>query len=246
MKNKLQHINSEKQSFAKMVLNHINNLVNQQYFIDLGFLDPSEIKIVQSLIVNTGVDYYIEKLYEEQERTRVLIGDVTYKVSSLIAEGHYNNKFNQIEHRHVLGTLINSEVDFQQYGDILIGDGSFQVICSDEGYQNLELEFNYINKTKVSYKLVNEVKVMPKEVKQETIIVSSMRLDNLVKSIIRVSRTKAQKQIKSKLVKVNYLEIININHEIKVNDLIAIRKFGRRQIKAVEHTRSGKYKVTIE
>ncbi len=246
MKNKLQHINSEKQSFAKKILNHINNLANQQYYIDLGFLDPSEVKIVENLIVNSGIGYYIESLYDKQERKRVFIGDVTYRINSLVAIGHYNNKFNQIDHRHVLGTLINADIDFKEFGDIIINEDSFQVICSEVGYKELELKFNFINKAKVSYKLAESVNYQEKVVKQEIIIVTSMRLDNIVKSIIRVSRSKAQKQIKSKLVKVNYLEIININHEVRVDDLIAIRKFGRRQIKAIEHTRSGKYKVTIE
>ncbi len=246
MKNKLQHINEDKHSFAKLVANHINNLKNQEYFIDLGFLDPSEVKIVQNLITNTGVDYYVEKKYEEQERTRVFIGDVTYHLSSLVINGSYNNRFNQIEHRHVLGTIINSDVDFKEFGDIIIAEDSFQIICTHAGFNQLELEFNYINKAKISYREVSKVNFIAKELKQETIIVSSMRLDNVVKSIIRVSRTKAQKQIKSKLIKVNYLEVININHEVRVDDLIAIRKYGRKKIKAIEHTRSGKYKVTIE
>ncbi len=241
-----QHLANEQKKFAKQLLNHLSRLQGASYFIDLGFLDLSEQELVINLANQKQVDYKIEKLYPEQERCRTYIGDSTYSEESIIVEASYNAKFNQIEHRHVLGTLINEADDYTQFGDIIINATSFQLICSSKGLEELQMGFSTINKAKLKYDVVNEVDYQIPELKQTTYIVTSLRLDNVVKAIMGVARTGAQKHIRNKMVNVNYVENSNVNHELKLNDLISVRKYGRKKIVAIEATRTGKYRIVVQ
>ncbi len=241
-----QHLAADQKKFAKTILNHLERLQNASYFVDLGFLDPSEQSLVVNLANQKSVNYEIEKLYEKQERCRVFIGDTTYREHSLVIKGTYNVKFNQLEHRHILGTLINEVDDFTQYGDIIVHDTYFQLICTTAAFEELERYFNVIHKAKIKYELCEKVEYKEPELKQTTYIVSSLRLDNVVKAIMSTARTGAQKHIRNKMVNVNYVENSNVNHELKLNDLISVRKYGRKRIVAIEATRTGKYRIVVQ
>lgn len=241
-----QHIASEQKKFAKQIINHLSRLQVADYYIDLGFLDPSEQNLVINLANNREVAYYIEKFYEQQERCRVFLGNTSYLPSSIILAASYNNKFNHLEHRHVLGTLINEVADFKEYGDIIIHDDHFQIICSEQAFEELQISFPIINKAKIKYEIINEITYVKPVAKQKTYVVSSLRLDNVVKVIMGVARSAAQKQIRNKLVNVNYIENSNVNHELKLGDLISVRKYGRKKIVAIEATRTDKYRIVME
>ncbi len=241
-----QHLAPEQKKFAKTVLNHLDRLQNATYFIDLGFLDPSEQKLVINLANQKNVNYEVEQLYSAQERCRTFIGDTTYRETSIILRGTYNTKFNQLEHRHILGTLINEVEDFKNYGDIIVNEGNFELICKAESYEELERYFNVIHKAKIRYEKCEELNYQEPELKQTTYIVSSLRLDNVVKAIMSTARTGAQKHIRNKMVNVNYVENSNVNHELKLGDLISVRKYGRKRIVAIEATRTGKYRIVVQ
>ncbi len=241
-----QHIGSEQKKFAKQVINHLSRLSGASFYIDLGFLDPSEQSLVINLANQQNVNYEIEKLYPKQERCRVFIGDTSYRELSIIVNASYNSKFNNIEHRHVLGTLINEANDFSDFGDILIYEASFQIICKETAYDELVHSFGTINKAKLKYELVDNVSYSEPELKQTTYIVSSMRLDNVVKAIMGVARTGAQKHIRNKMVNVNYVEVSNVNHELKLGDLVSVRKYGRKRIVKIDNTRTNKFRIIVE
>lgn len=241
-----QHLANDQKKFAKTVLHHLSRLQNASYYVDLGFLDPSEQSLVINLANQQEVAYEIESFYQAQERKRVFLGDTTYRDQSLIVTASYNPKFNHLEHRHVLGTIINEVDDYTQFGDILITDGQFQIICTDMAYQLLNTNFPIINKAKLKYLIADEINYQEPELKQTTYIVSSLRLDNVVKAIMGVARTGAQKHIRNKMVNVNYVENTNVNHELKLGDLVSVRKYGRKKIVVIETTRTGKYRIVVQ
>ncbi len=244
-RNILQHINESKQTFAKKLLHQIQNVQGQSYLIDLGFLDPAEQKICEDLTNTYNVAIVYDELTLKCERKHVAIGIGTIE-PAIILKGKYNSKFNQVEHRHVMGTLINSELDFKMIGDIYIGQASIEIFILEEIKSVISEQFCEFNKAKIVYQQINEVTINQPVLEQTTIIVSSMRLDNVVKAMMKQARQKSQKLIKNKVVKVNYETIVNPNYEIKVDDLVAVQKFGRRKIISQEQIRSGKYRLVIE
>ncbi len=223
----------------------MQNLQGQNYSVDLGFLDPAEQKICEDLANTHNVKMIYDALTMECERKHVAIG-VGVIESAIILKGKYNPKFNQVEHRHVMGTLINSDLDFNMIGDIYIEQGYFEIFILPEIKSIMIGQFCEFNKAKITYQEINQVTISQPVLEQTTIIVSSMRLDNVVKAMIKQARQKSQKLIKNKVVKVNYETIVNPNYEIKVDDLIAVQKFGRRKIISQEQIRSGKYRLVIE
>ncbi len=244
-RNILQHINESKQTFAKKLLHQIQNVQGQSYLIDLGFLDPAEQKICEDLANTYKVAIIHDELTLGCERKHVAIG-VGVIEPAIILKGKYNPKFNQVEHRHVMGTLINSELDFKMIGDIYIGQAHFEILLLPEIKATIMGQFCEFNKAKITYQEVEQITIEQPKLEQTTIIVSSMRLDNVVKAVVKQARQKSQKLIKNKVVKVNYETIVNPNYEVKVADLIAIQKFGRRKIISQEQIRSGKYRLVIE
>ncbi len=241
----LQHIPESQKGFTKKLIHTLVNLQQANYVIDLGFVDPAEAQIIMQLASKYQVKVTFDSKTLSCERQHIILGDGEIS-ECLILRGSYNSKFNQLEHRHVLGTVINSELDFQQIGDIKVAEDYFEIFCTQKIKAQLIDEFMYINKAKIRYEEICNSGIASQVLEPQIIIVSSLRLDNIVKVMIKKARSKSQKMIKNKDVKVNYVEITNPNYSLKLEDLISVRRYGRKRIIAIEQTRSGKYKLTIE
>ncbi len=241
----LQHIPESQKTFAKQLIHKLINLKQAEYAIDFGFVDPAELQLMIQLAKTYQVKITIDPITNLCERKHVLLGFGEID-SAIILKGEYNNKFNELEHRHVLGTIINGTTDFNKIGDIKVDEGYFELFCLKEVESEITSEFSYINKAKIRYFEVEKPSILDDELVETTINISSMRLDNVVKAMVKKARTKSQKIIKNKDVKVNYVEITNPNFEIKENDLISVRKYGRKRVKQISQTKTGKYRVVIE
>jgi RNA-binding protein YlmH len=95
---------------------------------------------------------------------------------------------------------------------------------------------------------IDNLKLIPKHTfKEEVILVSSVRIDGIVSKIAKTSRTKAQAMIEQGQVLINYVKIKDNSYELKGEERITIRGFGKFIMgNSVGNSKSGRIKIVIK
>ena len=82
---------------------------------------------------------------------------------------------------------------------------------------------------------------------EREVLVSSLRLDSFLSSILKLSRSQTSNLVEKKLVQVNYHLVEKLDYQVKVGDLISVRRFGRIiLLKENGQTKKDKKKLTIQ
>lgn len=163
-------------------------------------------------------------------------------------EIEYPKKFTKITHSSILGTLANSGVDTDAFGDIITDEnGKWQFFAKKELTEFFEEQIERIGRTQVKLKPISfkDVLVPEDDSTEKTEVVASMRIDAVLSGISKQSRGQIQKMINSQLVKLNWHDISDSNIMVKEDDVLSLRHFGRVQIESISTTRKGKYKVVL-
>ena len=235
--------------FNKYVLSNINKVLGGKVVL-LDFLDENEGFIVESLCDKNGIPYYKNGGIVDSVRNRYLLSmydieDSDFKI--VVYKIEYNKKYYDIEHKHVLGTLMSLGIQRKTIGDIVIDDNKdIYFSTTEEIAKYLKNELHYINHAsielkEVDYEVRNVVNYLEKE-----IMVSSYRLDAIISGVYNLSRSKSQELISEGLVYVNHVNNMNISHNVNVGDEINVRHYGKFKISEyINTTRSGRYKMLV-
>lgn len=208
------------------------------------FLDLEEIKEIQQLN-KEGLKVYLYGGYADAERVRAIIQNALYPVPLpvdyriAIYQGHFDRQYSQIGHRHVLGSIMSLGIERNTFGDIYIQDDTIYLFITEEMEGYLIEQMPLIQHQRLSFQ---KISLLEEEITCDTsyeeILVSSMRLDAIIARSARVSRSKANEWIASRMVSIDHKECINPSKICKCNDIISIRKFGR--ITIIENMRTTK------
>ena len=195
------------------------------------FLDESEQAELESNL-SDKVKVQLFGGYQNAERKRALITEVDYDFDDFNLVAYridFPRKFTQINHRHVLGTIMSLGVNRNTIGDIIIGEDTYLIVTKEIAkylIDNLtEINRTRVTLTNVDLDLLDELNL--NEPIKEEIIVSSLRLDAIVAQVMNVSRNDASKHIMMKNVKINHKICEKTSQICKINDIISIRKYGR-------------------
>lgn len=207
--------------------------------LDLGkniltkFLDFEEQKQIY-VINNHQTKVILYGGYEIAERKRAIItydNDVNldeFKIA--IIQSKYNSRFAKITHRHVLGTIMSLGIERNTFGDIIVDDELITIFVTEEIKEYLIKNLTSILNYGVKFEEVKVINLKSDQEVIKTINVASMRLDAVVSKAINCSRTEAVELINKGLVLINHQECLSITHNVKVDDLLSIRKFGRIKV----------------
>lgn len=246
----VQHYSAEQKSFIIKAINGFKECSTADKIIDLKFCDPIE----QQIMIELNKSFQSTKLhffgaYPNAERQAIIItpdyiSEYDYPLD--ILEIRYNQKYELLEHRHVLGTLLNSEIDFKAVGDIIVlSNNRIQIVTLPKLDLQLTIFIPKIARTQVKFVKIDMVSDEIIEKKSRTIIISSNRLDLLVKECTKLSRVKGQELFQQKRVKHNYTIVNNYTKSFKDGDVISIRGYGRFIIENIEVTRTNKIRLTL-
>ncbi|QPC46272.1 RNA-binding protein [Mangrovibacillus cuniculi] len=249
-----QHFRPEEAPFIDKVTSWIEQ-VEIQYAPKLtDFLDPRQMQIVQMMVGTKGevkVDFHGGN--ETLERKRALLYPSYYQPveSDYQLQAFkitYPSKFVTIEHRQILGSLMNVGLKREKFGDILFHEEVWYCIVAHEVSDYVRLQLNAVGKTKVDVSECSLVEIpsFKEEWQEKKLTVSSLRLDVIVSNIYSTSRQKAAEYIQSGLVKVNWQQTDQVSFVCEAGDVISVRRKGRSTIVAIEgHTKKDKIKVTV-
>lgn len=196
------------------------------------FLDFEEQKEIYRTLPK-GTKVFLEGGYEGAERKRAFItseyddiefGDFDIKIYEIVFE----SDMKIITHRHILGTIMSLGVNRNSFGDILVTESNYYLFVTEEISKYIEQNFTMVNHIPLKLREITnvlEIK-LPKPIEQN-INVSSMRLDAIIARTLNKSRNDSSELINKGLVLINHKECLNTSYNVKIDDVISIRHFGR-------------------
>ncbi len=216
------------------MIDNLNDMLNKAYQKGLYltfFLDEAscgelnEIKDEELLIESFGGFSSSERKRIIIHRKDINIDNSSFKITLLKAT--YNNKFYQINHRQVLGTLMSLGIEREVIGDIILKDNIIYIYLIKEMSDFIKENLKVIAKTSLEFNESNDILDKSCNEINKIINVASLRLDAVISKVLNISREESSEIIKNGFVLLNHLECTNSSKILKESDLLSIRKFGR-------------------
>ena len=153
-----------------------------------------------------------------------------------------------VEHRDILGALMNLGIARETVGDIDAGANPATFVCLPEIAPYILENLVKIGRVGVRLSRITlaELPERMENLALRTITLSSLRLDSLIGGVFNLSRSKASDLIGQGLVSVNHSICLKQDREIGADSVISVRGKGRARLMEVEGpTRKARLKVKV-
>jgi len=160
-----------------------------------------------------------------------------------------STKFSDIGHKDYLGAIMSLGIKREKFGDLILDDGVCFAAVHEDVCSYLEANLIKVKNSPCSVQVLDPDSTEKRKHKFELMRISStsLRLDCLTAGICGISRTKSEELIRHGKVLVNYTAATKRDLEIKENDLIVIRGYGKFIFNEIEgSTRSGRLKIELK
>lgn len=248
--NFLQQAPAEQREVAEKLLQSISFVENRNTVTK--FLTNFEQIVLSQVVAYNYSDFKVEFFggFDDAERKKAKIisneyYDVDYDIVCLKAK--FNNKFNKVEHRNILGAVHNLGINFNRFGDIIVLENEVYIFVDDEIADYIAMEFTKAGRVNLDFQRVDltEVKI-EKKYEDFEIVSSSFRIDSIVAKITNKSRSKVKEFLEQDFIKLNHVILRNGEKTCTPDDIISIRKYGRYVVKGyTQNKKSLKYRITI-
>ena len=248
--NFLQQASAEQREVAEKLLQSISFVENRNTVTK--FLTNFEQIVLSQIVAYNYSDFKVEFFggFDDAERKKAKIitneyYDVDYDIVCLKAK--FNNKFNKVEHRNILGAIHNLGINFNRFGDIIVLENEVYIFVDDEIADYIAMEFTKAGRVNLDFQRVDltEVKI-EKKYEDFEIVSSSFRIDSIVAKITNKSRSKVKEFLEQDFIKLNHVILRNGEKTCTPDDIISIRKYGRYVVKGyTQNKKSLKYRITI-
>ena len=250
-----QHFATEDIPFIDKGLEWLRQVDEHYAPILSPFINPHQVFILETLGNNRGIKTFSSTSHVPSEYARVILAP-DYFTPSLedfemtLLEIEYPSKFQQLTHSKILGTVLNRlGIDRKLFGDILVTEEKAQIIVDQRFITLFQDGIQKISKLPVSLveRPFSDRIESKDEYQEKEVMVSSLRLDAFLSSILKLSRSQAAALVEKKLVQVNYHIVEKSDYQVKIGDLISVRRFGRIVLlKENGQTKKDKKKLTVQ
>ena len=248
--NFLQQASAEQREAAEKLLQSISFVENRNTVTK--FLTNFEQVVLSQIVAYNYGDFKVEFFggFDDAERKKAKIisneyYDVDYDIVCLKAK--FNNKFNKVEHRNILGAVHNLGINFNRFGDIIVLENEVYIFVDDEIADYIAMEFTKAGRVNLDFQRVDLAEVgIEKKYEDFEIVSSSFRIDSIVAKITNKSRSKVKEFLEQDFIKLNHVILRNGEKTCTPDDIISIRKYGRYVVKGyTQNKKSLKYRITI-
>ena len=248
--NFLQQASAEQREAAEKLLQSISFVENRNTVTK--FLTNFEQVVLSQIVAYNYGDFKVEFFggFDDAERKKAKIisneyYDVDYDIVCLKAK--FNNKFNKVEHRNILGAVHNLGINFNRFGDIIVLENEVYIFVDDEIADYIAMEFTKAGRVNLDFQRVDLTEVrIEKKYEDFEIVSSSFRIDSIVAKITNKSRSKVKEFLEQDFIKLNHVILRNGEKTCTPDDIISIRKYGRYVVKGyTQNKKSLKYRITI-
>ena len=156
--------------------------------------------------------------------------------------------FGEPGHRDYLGAILNTGIERNRVGDLIIKGSICTVFC----FKTVASVFPDIERVgrcgvKVSEVSLVDVPVIERKTKQVSFTVSGLRLDSVAAGMFSVSRTDSAEKIRLGLVSLNYAVCEKPDASVKAGDVISMRGEGKGTVSEIGgQSRKGRTYVHAE
>lgn len=220
---------------------------NKDEASNTNFLTPAE--MAEALVILRGYDYCILGGYEEAERKLLVIGsessDISKYAKLIRIEAISCNKLN---HRDVLGSVLGLGIKREMIGDIIITESCAYVIVMNEMFNYIKNNLDKVGheKIKITESSFDNLNERNSKI-EKNFNVASLRVDAIVSVVFGLSREESNKLINAEKILVNYMPCKNNSKQIKIDDVISVRGYGRvKIIELLGETSKGRLKIKGE
>ena len=248
--NFLQQAPAEQREVAEKLLQSISFVENRNTVTK--FLTNFEQIVLSQVVAYNYSDFKVEFFggFDDAERKKAKIisneyYDVDYDIVCLKAK--FNNKFNKVEHRNILGAIHNLGINFNRFGDIIVLENEVYIFVDEEIADYIAMEFTKAGRVNLDFQRVDLAEVgIEKKYEDFEIVSSSFRIDSIVAKITNKSRSKVKEFLEQDFIKLNHVVLRNGEKTCTSEDIISIRKYGRFVVKGyTQNKKSLKYRITI-
>ena len=248
--NFLQQGSAEQREVAEKLLQSISFVENRNTVTK--FLTNFEQIVLSQIVAYNYSDFKVEFFggFDDAERKKAKIisneyYDIDYDIVCLKAK--FNNKFNRVEHRNILGAVHNLGINFNRFGDIIVLENEVYIFVDEEIADYIAMEFTKAGRVNLDFQRVDLAEVgIEKKYEDFEIVSSSFRIDSIVAKITNKSRGKVKEFLEQNLIKLNHVILRNGEKTCTTDDIISIRKYGRFVVKDYrQNKKSLKYRITI-
>lgn len=247
--------NEEDVMLAGHIFDKIEMVMKRKSNESTNFLNPYQCEIASGIIAQIyDVNFIVDGGYKNAERKRITVfpeylfpDHVETPVSILKISGNF--KFQPVNHRDFLGSIMGLGIKREMIGDIIITDDFAQVIVAEELKEFITMKMNHVHEIPVEVSdISSEDLIIPAEnTKEIRTTVASMRLDAVSSAGFGDSRSKISRDIKNAKVKVNWKLENNPASDVEIGDLISIRGRGRVKVeRKIGLSHRGRIKLILQ
>ncbi len=253
-KNITQHFRVDEMPIIEEINGWIAQSTDQYRPILTGFLNPRQRYIAKTLVnQNDEISFQSCGGFPDAEMQRVLVYPSYYEpqVSDFqlqVLQIKYPQKFAELHHRQVLGTLLSQGIERVTFGDIITDGVQWQVVVQDNLAEFFIDQVDKIASLRVQLVPVELEDILVPLSDWETVntTVSSLRLDVVVANAFNYSRNRAKTLIEGQKIRVNWVDVVKPDYPVAVHDMISVRHGGRIKLSAIDGTtKKDKLRVTF-
>lgn len=143
-------------------------------------------------------------------------------------------KTDKLSHRDFLGALMSLQIERYCVGDIIVGEGSTNVLVTDKVSDRVVYEINKIGRVGVKAQYGFDSSVVPSVQMSEMIgTVASLRADCVISFALRISREKAAALIRQLGISVNHMISYKADMLLKEADVFSVKGCGKFMLKSI-------------
>ena len=162
----------------------------------------------------------------------------------------YSSKFEQLTHAKILGTVLNRlGIDRKLFGDILVTENRAQIIVDQKFTPLFQDGIQKIAKlpVKLEVRSFEDLLEAENDYQEKEVLLPSLRLDAFLSNVLKLSRSQTSDLLAKKYVQVNYHLVEKSDYQVKIGDLVSVRRFGRISIlRENGQTKREKKKITVQ
>lgn len=206
------------------------------------FLDPAETAAAGRFLTREAPDLRFTTYggYPEAERRVVFITPPYLDPESEMATNPplaarrlvWPARYYKLNHRDVLGAILGLGLKREQVGDILIAEGTAQVLLLKDIAPYVEAHLKAAGRAPVTVEdlALAELKPPQRQIKEIHASVASPRLDSVLAAAFGLSRSKAVPLIESERVQVNFEPVTDPDFQVPPGALLSVRGLGRARL----------------
>lgn len=217
------------------------------------FTDPRQ-RLIATSLVSADDDIKLVHFggYPHAERQRIIFAPSYFSATAAdfdirLLQIIYPEKFAELHHSTVQGTLLNAGLDRDVFGDIITDGDIWQFFVAAHMQDWVTSNVDKIGRVGVHFTEHPLADYVTPENDWEPLnfSVSALRLDTVVGHGFNISRQRAKTLIQGGKVRLNFGESDAPDAEIATSDIISVRGFGRLRLDEIlGESKKGKLRVS--